>query len=83
MATSQKNSNTILLPYPKSQWWSSVPPGFADDAKDVEEEVDDVQVELNGCRDVVLRWHPVHDHVGVKDEEKGEQHRTGKWQHKL
>ena len=39
------------------------------DAKDLDEEVYDVQVELDGGHDVVLRRHTSHDHLRVEDDE--------------
>ena len=39
------------------------------DAKDLDEEVYDVQVELDSGHDVVLRRHTSHDHLGVEDDE--------------
>ena len=39
------------------------------DAKDLDEEVYDVQVELDSGHDVVLRRHTSHDHLGVEDYE--------------
>ena len=39
------------------------------DAKDLDEEVYDVQVELDGGHDVVLGRDTSHDHLGVEDYE--------------
>lgn len=39
------------------------------DLEDLDEEVDDVQVKLDGSHDVLLRGQSVHDHVGVEDDE--------------
>jgi hypothetical protein len=53
---------------------TSVPVDPLEDLKDLDEEVDDVQVELNGGGDVLLRGDPGHDHLqtrqmaGVLDE---------------
>ena len=45
------------------------PVGMIKDAKDLDEEVYDVQVELDSGHDVVLRRHTSHDHLGVEDDE--------------
>ena len=37
-------------------------------AQDLNEEVDDVQVELNGGHDVVLRRHTSHYHLRIEDD---------------
>ena len=34
-----------------------------EDLEDLNEEVDDVQIELDGSHDVFLRTHPSHDHL--------------------
>ena len=43
------------------------------DLQDLNEEVDDVQVELDGCEDVLLGAESGHDHLGVHDDEHGEE----------
>ena len=45
------------------------PVGMIQDAQDLNEEVYDVQVELDGGHDVILRRHASHDHLGVEDDE--------------
>jgi len=42
----------------------------------VQEEVDDVQVEIDRCVDILLRRHLVHDHVRVENDEQREQNRS-------
>ena len=49
----------------------------AKDTEDVEEEVYDVEIEVDGCVDVLLCRHLVHHHVGVVDDEEGEQDCSG------
>lgn len=43
-----------------------------EDAQNVQEEVDDVQVEVNGGQDVLLRRELLHQHAGVVDDEATE-----------
>ena len=43
------------------------------DLKDLDEEVDDVQVELDGGQDVLLGTKSGHDHLGVHNDEHGEE----------
>ena len=42
---------------------------FLKDLEDLDEEVDDVQVQLDGGQDVLLGGHAGHDHLGVVDDE--------------
>ncbi len=42
---------------------TSVPVDSLEDLEDLDEEVDDVQIELNGGGDVLLRRDPGHDHL--------------------
>ena len=51
----------------------SLPIDFLQDLEDLDEEVDDVQVELDGCEDVLLGAESGHDHLGVHDDEHGEE----------
>lgn len=46
-----------------------------EDAQDVDEEVDDVQVQVDGGQDVLLGGQPVHQQVGVIDDEAAEDQR--------
>lgn len=55
-----------------SGWVSLIFLGVVEDPENVEEEVDDVQVQLDGRQDVFLGWEPMDDHVRVVDEEQGE-----------
>lgn len=50
-----------------------VSPRRLHEAQDVDEEVDEVEVEVDGRKDVLLRRHLVHDHVGVEDDEAAEE----------
>lgn len=43
-----------------------------EDAENVQEEVDNVQVEVNGGQDVLLRRELLHQHAGVIDDEATE-----------
>jgi hypothetical protein len=45
---------------------TSVPVDSLKDLEDLDEEVDDVQVELNGGRDVLLRGDPGHYHLQTR-----------------
>ena len=45
---------------------TSVPVDSLEDLEDLDEEVDDVQVELNGGGDVLLRGDPGHDHLQTR-----------------
>ena len=47
---------------------------LAQDAQDVQEEVEDVQVEVDGRQDVFLRRQLVQHHLRVHDDEEGEKH---------
>ena len=47
----------------------SLPVDLIQDLEDFDEEVDNVQVELNGGHDVLLWGQPMHDHVRVKNNE--------------
>lgn len=42
------------------------------ETQDVQEEVDDVKVEVDGGQDVLLRGELLHQQVGVKDDETAE-----------
>jgi hypothetical protein len=50
---------------------TSVPVDSLEDLEDLDEEVDDVQVELNGGGDVLLRGDPGHDHLQTRQMVKG------------
>ena len=45
------------------------PIDFLEDLENLKEEIDDVQVELNGGDDVILRRNFGHDHLCVKNDE--------------
>ncbi len=45
---------------------TSVPVDALEDLEDLDEEVDDVQIELNGGGDVLLRGDPGHDHLQTR-----------------
>ena len=46
-----------------------LPVDLFEDLEDFDEEVDDVQVQLDGGGDVVFRGHAGHDHLGVENDE--------------
>lgn len=48
-------------------------PLSANKSENVQEEIEDVQVEIDGSMDVFLRSDFSHDHVGVKDDEEGKE----------
>ena len=50
-----------------------LPIDLLQDLEDLDEEVDDVQVELDGRHDVLLRAQSGHDHLRVEDDEEGEE----------
>lgn len=50
-----------------------VSPRSLHEAQDVDEEIDEIEVEVDGRKDVLLRGHLVHDHVSVKDDEATEE----------
>ena len=54
-----------------TSWLFSV--DFLQNFEDLNEEIDYVQVELNGGQDVLLSTEPGHDHLGVHDDEHGEE----------
>ena len=56
----QKNNNCVA---------SSLPVDLVQNLEDLDEEVDDVQVQLDGGDDVVLGGDAGHDHVCVEDDE--------------
>lgn len=47
-----------------------------EDAKNVQEQVEDVEVQLDGGRNLVFGVELVHDHLGVHNDEHAEQHNT-------
>lgn len=49
---------------------------LAKKTQQVQEEIDDVEVEIDWCVNVLLRWHLVHDHVRVINDEQREQNRS-------
>lgn len=49
----------------------------------MQEEVDDVQVEVNGGQDVLLRGQLVHQQMGVIDDEAAEEQCSGASKHQL
>ena len=51
----------------------SLPIDFLQDLEDLDEEVDDVQVELDGGQDVLLGAESGHDHLSVHDDEQREE----------
>ncbi len=59
-------------PTPRVQ--TLVSPDSLEDAKDVKEEVDEVQVEVDRSEDVLLWGQLVHDQVRVKYDETAENH---------
>ena len=61
----------------------SVSPGCLKDTQDVQKQVDKVQIEVNGCHDVLLCRELVHDHVCIKDYKSTEYQSTSYHQHKL
>ena len=42
---------------------------FFHDFKDLNEQVDDIQIEFDGGNNVFFGGHSFHDHLGVKDDE--------------
>lgn len=52
-------------------------------AKDVDKEVDEIQVEVDGSHDVILSGKLVHDEVGVKYDEATEDQGACDREHKL
>lgn len=53
------------------------------DTEDVQEEVDNVQVEVDGCQDVLLRGELLHQQVGVVDDEAAEDQSPSSSEHQL
>lgn len=47
------------------------------DAQDIDEKVDYVQVQIDGCQDVLLRWQLMHQHVSIENNEPTEQQSSG------
>ena len=64
-------------------WTASVFSCCLENPQDVDEEVDEVKVEVNGGKDVLLRWELVHDDVSVKDDEATEEQSTTNGENKL
>jgi len=56
--------------------WHSIS-AFPEQAKNVKEEVDDIEIEIDGGMDILLRRHFMHNHVCIKDDEHGEQYGSG------
>lgn len=54
-----------------------------EDTQDMQEEVDYVQVEVDGGQDVLLGWQLAHQNVCVVDDEAAEEQRTGAGKHQL
>ena len=53
------------------------------DSQNIAEEVDEVQVEVDGSQDVLLGGEDVHDEMCVEDNEATDDHGTCYGQHKL
>lgn len=47
------------------------------DAQDIDEQVDYIQVQIDGCQDVLLRWQLMHQQVGIENNEPAEQQSSG------
>lgn len=58
-------------------------PSWLHDAKDMEEEVDEVQIEADSSHDVFLGGELVHNHMCVKYDEPAEQQSSSNGNHKL
>lgn len=56
------NSSCYLGPVLNSSGYL-LPVDFLKDFENLDEEVDNVEVELDGCHDVLLRAHTGHDHL--------------------
>lgn len=54
-----------------------------EDAQDVQEQVDDIQVEIDGCQDVLLWGQLVHQQMGIENNEAAEQQSSGPSKHQL
>lgn len=53
--------------------WGLIASRLSHDPQNVQEQVDNIQVQVDRSVDVFLGGHLVHDHVGVIDNEEGEE----------
>ncbi len=44
-----------------------------EDAQDIDEQVDYIQVQIDGCQDVLLWWQLMHQQVSIENNEPAEQ----------
>lgn len=55
------------------RYWNLIPVQLVKDSEYVEEEIDDVEVQVDGGEDVFFRGQGGHHHLCVEDEEEAEQ----------